>query len=98
MLRSKDDKARIFRDQSTGSPVLHKDRAGWTVRFDSDRAQHPDPLTGWAGGNETQSQVCLKFSSKEAAIDYCERSGHDFVVQDEPPRKLLLQSYADNFR
>jgi hypothetical protein len=61
-------------------------------------AEWLDPLTGWAGGAETQSQVNLRFPTAEAAIAYCEREGHDFKVVPAPRRKLLLQSYADNFR
>jgi hypothetical protein len=89
---------RIFRDQFVGSPVLHNHRSGWRVRFETEMPQHADPLTGWAGGAETQSQVNLMFPSKEAAIAYCQKHGHKFTVQDGPPRKLLLQSYSDNFR
>lgn len=81
-----------------GSPVLQRRRPGWIVEFASDRAQRPDPLTGWAGGAETQSQVRLSFPTKAAAVVYCEQEGLEFVVQDEPPKKLLLQSYSDNFK
>ena len=85
-------------DQPLGSPVLQRRRCGWIVEFASERPQRADPLTGWAGGNETQSQVRLSFPSKSAAVAYCEQQGLQFTVQDEPPKKLLLQSYADNFR
>jgi hypothetical protein len=91
-------KAFIQQDQSPGSPVLQKVRDGWVVAFETNRAQRPDPLTGWTGGAETQSQVKLRFPTAEAAIGYCEREGHDFTVIPAPRRKLLLQSYADNFR
>jgi hypothetical protein len=91
-------KALIQQDQSPGSPALQKRRNGWVVAFETSRAQRPDPLTGWAGGAETQSQVNLRFPTAEAAIAYCEREGHDFKVIPAPRRKLLLQSYADNFR
>lgn len=91
-------KAFIRQEQSLGSPVLQKGRNGWVVAFETDRAQRPDPLTGWAGGAETQSQVRLHFPTVEAATAYCEREGHDFAVIPAPRRKLLLQSYADNFR
>jgi hypothetical protein len=90
--------ARIYRSQPLASPVLQRDREGWTLEFASDRPAHADPLTGWAGGSDPQSYVRLAFPSREAAIAHCEREGFEFVVQDEPRRKLLLQSYADNFR
>ncbi len=90
--------ARIFRHQALASPVLQKERGGWTLEFESEQAQHADPLTGWAGGAETQSQVQIIFPTREAAIAHCDRMGVRYVVQEEPPRKLLLQSYGDNFR
>ncbi len=90
--------ARIFRNPGLGSPALQKHRAGWVVEWASDRAPHADPLTGWTGGSEAQAYVQLRFPTKEAAIAHCEREGVVFTVQDEPRRKLLLQSYSDNFR
>lgn len=68
------------------------------VAFETSRAQRPDPLTGWAGGADTQTQVMMHFPTQEAAIACCEREGHDFTIIPAPRRKLLLQSYADNFR
>lgn len=71
----------------------------WTVEFASDKPQHADPLTGWAGGQETQAQVYgLSFPSRDAAIDWCERHGHDYTVVPEQKATLKLQAYADNFR
>jgi hypothetical protein len=90
--------ARIYRNQGLGSPVLQKERFGWVMEFASERPQHADPLTGWAGGAEPLAQVRIVFPTREAAVAYCEREGLPFAVQEDPPRKLLLQSYADNFR
>jgi hypothetical protein len=77
-----------------------KARTGiWLVEFASDRPQHADPLTGWAGGQETQAQVVgLSFPTVEAAIDYCEREGHSYTVTPTQKTSLKLQAYADNFR
>lgn len=91
-------KALIFQRPSLGSPTLQKGRPGWVVQFDSKRPQHADPLTGWAGGAETMTQVQVLFPSMAAAVAFCEREGHEFETIPPPPRKLLLQSYADNFR
>lgn len=91
--------ALIHTDQPLGSPTHQKQNRGWVVDFRSDRAQRPDPLTGWAGGSETQAQVSINFSSRDAAVQYCQKQGLKFSIQEEPPRKkILLQSYSDNFR
>ena len=76
-----------------------KARAGeWVLQFESQRPHLPDPLTGWSGGADTQSQVTLRFETLDAAKAYAERKGiaYHLVPASEP--KLKLQSYADNFR
>jgi len=47
----------------------------WVLEFESRRPKRPDPLTGWSGGSDTQSQVTLKFATLEAAKAYAEREG-----------------------
>ena len=74
-------------------------RAGeWMLEFESARPRRPDPLTGWAGGAETQEQVKLVFPSLEAAKAYAEKNGIDAHIVPPSEPKLKLQAYADNFR
>jgi hypothetical protein len=91
--------ARIFQiskavNQSGGA------KAGkWVLEFESHAPKRPDPLTGWSGGADTQSQVKLTFPTLEAAKAYAEREGIEGVhVVPAAAPKLKLQSYADNFR
>jgi hypothetical protein len=70
----------------------------WILQFESERPKRPDPLTGWAGGAETQEQVVLSFPTLEAARAYAEKNGIAYHVVPPAERKLRLQSYADNFR
>ncbi len=70
----------------------------WVLEFESLSPRRPDPLTGWSGGSDTQSQVMIRFPSQEAAIAYAEKNGIDFHLVPPAQRKLRLQSYADNFR
>jgi hypothetical protein len=70
----------------------------WVVRFEQTEAQRADPLTGWNGSANMESQVSLNFPSLDAAKAYCEREGLSFVVVPSPEKKLKLQAYADNFR
>ncbi len=70
----------------------------WLLEFDPAEAKRPDPVMGWAGSGDTQSQVTLKFASQADAQAYAEKHGISAVVHPTPPRRLKIQAYADNFR
>jgi len=70
----------------------------WLLEFERKEAQLPDPLTGWNGSGDTNTQVRMTFASKEAAIAYCEKHGFDYHIVPAPPVRLKIQAYADNFR
>ena len=70
----------------------------WVLEFEQSEARRADPLMGWTGSGDTQSQVVLTFPTKEAAKEYAERYGITARVHATPPKTLKLQAYADNFR
>ncbi len=70
----------------------------WILDFAPAEAKQPDPLMGWAGSGDTQAQVQLKFDSAAAAQVYAAKYGIEAEVQSVPPRRLKLQTYADNFK
>jgi hypothetical protein len=70
----------------------------WLLEFAPAEARRADPLMGWSGSGDTQVQVVLKFASEAEARAYDERHGIDVHVTPTPPRRLKLQSYADNFK
>jgi hypothetical protein len=90
--------ARIFQ-RSRNAMQSGKARADeWVLQFESARAQRPDPLMGWSGGADTQSQVIIDFPTLEAAKAYADKYGIAVHLVPPPQKKLRLQSYADNFR
>ncbi|MBW8783526.1 MAG: ETC complex I subunit [Novosphingobium sp.] len=70
----------------------------WLLDFVPAEAKRADPLMGWNGSGDTQTQVVLTFATKDEALAYAQRYGIDAVVHEPPPRRLKLQAYADNFR
>ena len=70
----------------------------WLLEFEEQQALRPDPLTGWNGSGDTNTQVGMTFSTKEAAIAYCEKHGLDYHLVPAPPVRMKIQAYADNFR
>ncbi len=71
----------------------------WVLEYVADAARSVDPLMGWTSSTDTQAQVRLRFSSKEAALDYAEEHGIDAVVQEPKPRKPNIRpgGYGENF-
>lgn len=70
----------------------------WILDFAPSEARKADPLMGWTGSGDTQSQVQLKFASKDDALAYAAKHGIDAEVHAPAPRRLKIQAYADNFR
>jgi len=90
--------ARIFQQ---GTPATQSGKARsqiWNLEHEPREAKRPDPLMGWAGSGDTDQQVRLSFPSLDAALAYARRHGLDVQVVPPAPRRLIIQSYAENFR
>ncbi|MBA2770892.1 MAG: ETC complex I subunit [Sphingomonas sp.] len=70
----------------------------WLLEFERSEPLRPDPLTGWAGSGDTNTQVRLNFSTREEAIAYAEQHGFPYHLVPSAPVKMKIQAYADNFR
>ena len=70
----------------------------WTLEFEREQPQRPDPLTGWNGSGDTRTQVRLSFATKVDAIAYADKLGMNYHLVPAPPVSLKIQAYADNFR
>lgn len=91
-------KARIF-PYGTRATQQGKARADtWVLELEPTEGQLPDPLMGWAGSGDTDTQLRMTFPTLEAAKAYAARFGLSPEVAKPEHRPLILQSYADNFR
>lgn len=70
----------------------------WLLEFERQEALRPDPLTGWNGSGDTNTQVRITFKSKDEAIAFAERRGLEYHLVPAAPVKMKIQAYADNFR
>ncbi|SOC02844.1 ETC complex I subunit [Rhodobacter maris] len=72
----------------------------WYLDFLSSEARDIDPLMGWTGSSDTQSQVRLKFDSREAAEHYAKTRGIDYVVTGAHKRAINIRQmgYGENFQ
>lgn len=91
--------ARIYRPaksaMSSGQAKTHH----WILEYANDIGRQVDPLMGWTSSSDTQSQVRLRFESKEAALDYARDHGIDAVVTEPKVRKANIRArgYGENF-
>ena len=90
--------ARIYQRPKNAKQSGKARTSDWLLEFEPSRAKLPDPLMGWAGSGDTQTQVVLTFASADDAQAYATRYGIEAHVIPTPPRRQKLQSYADNFR
>jgi ETC complex I subunit conserved region len=90
--------ARIFQRPKNAMQSGRANTDEWILEFTPSEARKADPLMGWAGSGDTQTQVQLKFASVDAARAYAAKNGIETNLVITPPRTLKLQSYADNFR
>jgi len=76
----------------SGSNNTHK----WKLEFEA-RERWENPLMGWSSSGDPLSNMQVKFSSKEDAIDFCERNGWEWFVQEPQVPNPKKKSYGANF-
>ena len=92
-------RARIYKPARTAMQSGVAKTRLWVLDFAPESARHVDPLMGWTSSSDMQSQVRLRFESKDAALDYAEAHGIDADVFEPKPRKANIRKggYGENF-
>jgi hypothetical protein len=91
-------RARIFQPPKTAMQSGLANTQDWALEFIPTHGRHADPLMGWTGGGDTQTQVKLSFDTREEAIAYAERAGIQYQVELPQTRRIKPKAYADNFK
>ena len=91
-------RARIFQPPKTAMQSGWAKTQDWALEFVPSHARRADPLMGWTGGGDTQTQVKLFFDTREEAIAYAERTGIQYEVELSQHRRIKPKAYADNFK
>ena len=89
-------KAKIYIPAKTAMQSGTKKSINWLLEFDT-LDTGINPLMGWETSNDTLSEVKLKFSTKDQAINYAKKNNIDYYVIDPQKSKLIKKSYIDNF-
>lgn len=71
----------------------------WILEHASDTSRNVDPLMGWTSSDDMQTQVRLRFDTKEAAVAYASENGIEAAISEPHKRKQNIRpgGYGDNF-
>ena len=92
-------RARIYQPAKTAMQSGTAKTHLWVLEFAPASEREVDPLMGWTSSSDTQSQVRLKFETREAAEAYAAEKGIDYDVVEPKPRKPVIRArgYGENF-
>jgi len=92
-------RARIYQPAKTAMQSGTAKTHSWVLEYAPAAAREVDPLMGWTSSGDTQTQVKLRFASREEALAYAEAQGIEAVVTEPKPRRAIIRprGYGENF-
>jgi hypothetical protein len=91
--------ARIYKPSKTAMQSGVARTRKWVLEFAPDSARSVDPLMGWTSSGDTQSQVRLRFETRDEAVEYAREHGIEATVIEPKTRKpnIRPRGYGENF-
>lgn len=91
--------ARIYQPAKTAMQSGVGKTKLWVLEYAPASSRTVDPLMGWTSSSDTQTQVKLRFESREAAVAYAESKGIVAEVVEPQARKHNIRAggYGENF-
>jgi len=89
-------KAIIFKPSKTAMQSGLANTNKWVIEYITDQPGI-NPLMGWESSTDTLTELNLKFSSKNKAVEYAKKNKIEFEIIEEKKRKIIKKSYSDNF-
>ncbi|NBO20962.1 MAG: ETC complex I subunit [Rhodobacteraceae bacterium] len=92
-------RARIYQPAKTAMQSGTAKAKGWVLEFAPASAREVDPLMGWTTTSDTDTQVKLRFDSREDAEAYATAHGIAYDVTEPKMRKpnIRPRGYGENF-
>jgi NADH dehydrogenase (ubiquinone) Fe-S protein 4 len=56
-----------------------------------------NPLMGWQSSADFMQGESIPFKTKEDAINFANKQGYEYYVQEPNERRILPKAYANNF-
>ena len=91
--------AKIYQPARSAMQSGHAKTRSWVLEFVPADGRWIDPLMGWTGSDDMDSQVRLSFATREEAVAYAERYGIAYELFEPKKRAHILRQngYGDNF-
>lgn len=92
-------RARIYQPAKTAMQSGTAKTQNWVLEFAPSSAREIDPLMGWTSTSETQTQIRLRFDTRDEAEAYAKSKGLDYTVTEPQARKhnIRPRGYGENF-
>lgn len=90
---------RIYRPAKTATQSGDWHEHTWRMDWDILQKGHrwENPLIGWQSSADAMQGTHINFKTKEDAIEFAEKQGYEFYVQEPNVRKFVPKAYANNF-
>jgi hypothetical protein len=91
-------KARIYQPTKNAMQSGRANMRQWVLEFEPAHAREVEPLMGWTSSEDTETQLRLKFNSREEAEAYANAKGIAYTLVLPHSRRPVIKAYSDNFK
>ncbi|XPS99655.1 ndufs4 NADH dehydrogenase Fe-S protein subunit [Ascochyta lentis] len=90
---------RIYKPAKTATQSGDWTSEHWLMDWDVLAKGHrwENPLMGWASSADFMNGQRIQFKSKQDAINFANKQGYEYFVQEPNVRKFVPKAYANNF-
>ncbi|KAJ4341305.1 ndufs4 NADH dehydrogenase Fe-S protein subunit [Ascochyta clinopodiicola] len=90
---------RIYKPAKTATQSGNWTSEHWLMDWDVLAKGHrwENPLMGWASSADFMNGQRIEFKSKQDAINFANKQGYEYFVQEPNVRKFVPKAYANNF-
>ncbi|CAG7829223.1 unnamed protein product, partial [Allacma fusca] len=89
-------RVRIFKPAKNAMQSGTNNIKRWKMEFET-RERWENPLMGWSSSGDPLSNMNLDFETKEDAMNFCDKNGWPWFVEEPVDKKPKTKTYGSNF-
>ena len=89
--------ARIYSPAKTAMQSGKNKTGEWVLEYEPETARKVETMMGYTSSSDMNSQIKLKFSTLEAAENYCTKNKIAYQVFQPHQQRRRKVAYAENF-